>query len=330
MSHTHVRLHEIAWWFKWESGQINMQKGAFIVCVCHLLNVPFVWGCIQIIDLLWWIKFTCIWLVKMKSGENQEIPWYWSNSLPRNVTRDGRMFGFLGESWPSIFGSQNTSGIGEIRVNFVMWTAPQVDSAQAKGSRGSSPRKHTKEAKGPTRARNLNQPQTKENTVHNARWTGTNGKPDKLGANDQQSTGMNMRPNRQLVKFPMCFDYFSGHRRNQRKGKPYEGMDFSWFDPWQTVMLTSSSTWQDIIFTSCSHCLYSHCAQLLLRGIHQVFSRHLCSLRSYDWFLKDHNLMSWQRLKPWRRPQKSISKDLSKGFGFSVWRWLAWGYPLVI
>ena len=40
--------------------------------------------------------------------------------------------------------------------------------------------------------------------------------------------GMNMRPNRQLVKSPMSFDCFSGHRRNvPRKGKPYEGMDFS-------------------------------------------------------------------------------------------------------
>ena len=114
-------------------------------------------------------------------------------------------------------------------------SCPQVDSAQVKGSRGnsssssSSPRKHTKEAKGPTEAQNLNQPQTKETrtkstgqpergadaapatpkgqanwstnegtALHNARGTGTNGKPDKLGTNNQQSIGMNMRPNLHL------------------------------------------------------------------------------------------------------------------------------------
>ena len=80
----------------------NQHAKRCVYCVC-VPFVTFVWGCIQIIDLLWgWIKFTCIWLVKMKVWcENQEIPWYWSNSLPQNVTRDGRMFGFLGESWPS-------------------------------------------------------------------------------------------------------------------------------------------------------------------------------------------------------------------------------------
>ena len=102
----------------------------------------------------------------------------------------------------------------------------QVDSQGSRsGSSSSSPRKHTKEAKGPTEARNLNQPQTRENrtkitgqrgadaapappkgqaqtkaprSTMPGGGTGTNGKPDKLGTNNQQSIGMNMRPNRHL------------------------------------------------------------------------------------------------------------------------------------
>ena len=79
-----------------------------------------------------------------------------SVSIPKNWA--------LSRAVPSIVDWQNTAVI-----TWAAWTLscelPPSTQRQAKGSRGSSsssPRRHTKEAKGPTEARSLNQPQPRE------------------------------------------------------------------------------------------------------------------------------------------------------------------------